>query len=213
MKSDRLSLTLEAVDAARFSNEVATLVRETHGVECKGPSLADKPAIARVARAAMAMSNRPGGGLVVVGVSENAGDLTFDGLTAAQLATWVPDHVADRLFGYADPPVRFEMSIVKHAGFEFVTLEVAEFDEVPVICKKDFPGVLQAGAIYVRPRRKPESVPVPTATDMRDLLELATEKRARRFLATAERVGLVPAGPAGQTADEEAFRAEARDLL
>jgi predicted HTH transcriptional regulator len=200
------------MDAVRFAAEIATLVRETHGVEFKSSSSAeDKASIARVARAAMAMSHRPNGGFVVVGVSEDAAGLHFDGVAANALQTWVPDTVADRLFAYADPPIAFSLSVAAYDGKPFVVFDVEEFAEIPIICKKDYPGILQAGAVYVRPRRKPESVPIPTAADMRDLLDLATEKMSRRLLATAERVGLVPEQTT--STDVDAYINEIEDLL
>jgi predicted HTH transcriptional regulator len=137
--------------------------------------------------------------------------LQFDGVSKADLASWVPDHVADRLFNFTDPPIRFELSVVQFDQKSFVVLEVAEFDMVPVICKRSYPGVLVEGAIFVRPRRNPESVAVPTLADMRDLVELASEKLARRMIAQAERLGLTSATPI--PVDDELYRSEAPDLL
>lgn len=200
------------MDAVTFAERIGSLRRETTDVECKsGCSANDRSALPRVARAAMAMSNRARGGVVVIGISENAQGLQFDGVSKADLASWVPDHVADRLFNFTDPPIRFELSVVQFDQKSFVVLEVAEFDMVPVICKRSYPGVLVEGAIYVRPRRKPESVAVPTLADMRDLVELASEKLARRMIAQAERLGLTSATPV--PADHELYRSEAPDLL
>ncbi len=69
-------------------------------------------------------------------------------------------------------------------------MKVFEFDDLPHICVRDYPGVLRSGAVYVRPRRAPETVEIASSVEMRELLDLATEKSVRRFLATAERAGV-----------------------
>lgn len=61
-----------------------------------------------------------------------------------------------------------------------------------MICRKGYPtnpypgqqAILRAGAIYVRTRRKPETSEPPGQTEMRELIELATEERLRSFLGT-----------------------------
>ncbi len=87
-----------------------------------------------------------------------------------------------------------------------MVLYIAEFDDIPILCKKDYPDVLRKGACYVRPRRKPETTEIPTQEDMRDLLELAAEKRLRKHLEQTKRAGgltvpfqterIVPSSPA-----------------
>jgi hypothetical protein len=186
---------LPMLDDDAFGARVAALLGEAPSVEFKrGGPLTDAHLVAKVTRAVLAMANRRNGGLVVIGVEEE-GDhqLGWTGTSAEDAATWVPDHLADKVAPYADPSVSLELSRVEWEGKTYVVVEVAEFDTVPVVCKRDGPGLRQ-GAIYVRPRRKPESVEIPTAADARDLLELAAEKLTRQFLATADRVGLV--GPA-----------------
>ena len=85
-----------------------------------------------------------------------------------------------------------------------MVIQVEEFADVPVLCKRDYPDVLRAGACYVRPRRKPETTDIPTYADMRDLLDLAIEKGVRRLLAQAQRAGLfVP--PVITSIDQERF--------
>lgn len=200
------------MDNETFANEIATLVGETRGVEFKcGLPATDTAFVAVVARAMMAMSNRANGGRVIIGVSEDEERLHFNGLSDADLATWTPDDVADKVSRYADPPLQFELCVVDFKGNKFVVLDVTEFDDIPTIAKRAYERIIKEGAVYVRPRRKPESVPIPTATDMRDLLDLATEKLARRLLGQAERLGLGPT-PSEPLADDS-YRREATDLL
>ena len=61
------------------------------------------------------------------------------------------------------------------------------------------------------PDESPETIPVASHADMRELLELATAKGARRLLARAHEAGLT--GRISEVAsDAEAFEAELGDL-
>lgn len=182
---------------------------ETRSVECKsaGPA-SDKQLFAQVTKAILAMSNLRDGGLVVIGLSENAGNtLARTGISAGDLGTWTArDAIRDRVATYADPSVSFRIEErLYRDGLTYVLIEVDEFDTSPVICRKGYGSVLAEGAIYVRSRRKPESVPVRTAADMRDVMELAVEKELARVLRTAARAGgrIVSTGPDSARFDEE----------
>lgn len=86
-------------------------------------------------------------------------------------------------------------------------LDVAEFDVVPHVCKKSFPGTLQDGMTYVRPRGKPESVPVPNSAEMRALLDLATTKGVREWV----RVGTLAGVPLTEAKSRAARRRGLRE--
>jgi hypothetical protein len=156
---------------------------EDRGVEFKGPgSRTDKDFFVKVIRAVLAMANRRDGGTVIIGVEDGGDRCTPVGLSQADLATWPPDDVLDSLAEYADPSVDVVCRTVVFEDKAFVVLQVREFEDLPVACKRDYGTVLQRGAFYVRSRRKPGSVVVGNQTDMRDLIELATEKRLRQYL-------------------------------
>ena len=171
--------------------ELLELGHELSGIEFKGPgSRSDKPFFAKVARAALGMSNRRDGGRVVIGVGQDAsGAPTPLGLSKKEVATWDYDSLADSLDEIADPNVIFEVVPVNHDGKDFVVIEVAEFADIPVLCSRNYQSILRRGACYVRPRRKPETSEIATQEDMRDLLDLATKKRLRKFLEQAAAVG------------------------
>ena len=140
------------------------------------------------------MSNRQYGGLVIIGVRDDGETLEPVGLTDYELRTWNFDRIADRLATYADPGVTFELEVVELDGNRYVVLEVEEFFDIPVLCKRPYQGVLREGACYVRTRRKPETSEIPTQADMRDLLDLAIEKGMTGYIERARRIGLI-AGP------------------
>jgi predicted HTH transcriptional regulator len=137
------------------------------------------------------MANRRDGGLVIIGVEDNGGVLNPVGLSEVDLATWEYDLIADQIARYADPSVSFEREIKEYNSARYVLLTIEEFADIPVLCKRPYPDVLREGACYVRSRRKPETSEIPTFADMRDLLELATEKRLQEYLAQLQRLGLI----------------------
>ena len=164
--------------------------RRSTEFKCGGPRSA-QPLFAKVIRAVLGMANREDGGLVVIGVDDTGGVLSPTGVGSADLATWRYDDVAAGIAAYADPFVSFEMEIREDQGLKFVVLAVSEFEETPVLCRKDFADVLRGGACYVRTRRKPETSEVPSQTEMRELLDLAVKKGLRKFMSQALASGLI----------------------
>lgn len=189
--------------------DLLTSGAERTDVEFKGPGKStDKAFFAKIILAVLAMTNRRDGGVVLIGVQEQRGTPALvRGLDDESLETWTSDDVRDRLAVFADPSVDVQVEHRSVDGKVIVLIIVREFADVPVICRKDGDG-LREGAIYVRSRRKPESVELPRQAEMRDLLELATQKRLRAFLETATAAGLIGAGAsplAAAPSDDEQY--------
>ncbi|GAI24923.1 unnamed protein product, partial [marine sediment metagenome] len=117
------------------------------------------------------------------------------------------------------PSISFDLEVQEYDGKNYVVLEIHVFEQLPILCKKDYPEVLRRGACYVRSRRKPETTEIPTQEDMRDLLDLAIEKGLRKYVTLAYRagVGLVPiptvtAPLPATTIDQELYDKELGDL-
>lgn len=183
--------------------QILELGHEISGVEFKGPGpRANRQLFAQVVRAILGMANRRDGGRLVIGVEDSGGILISVGLNEDDLATWRYDDVADGIASYADPSVSFDLEVKEYNGQKYVVLEVDEFADIPILCKRDYQGVLRNGACYVRSRGKPETSEIPTQEDMRDLLELAIDKGIVRFLTRTLRVGLVPGGQTPPTGQE-----------
>jgi predicted HTH transcriptional regulator len=192
--------------------QILALGHETRGVEFKGPGpLSNRRLSAQVVRAVLGMANRRDGGLVIIGVEDNNNILNPVGLDASDMVTWNYDDVADRIAVYADPNVEFELETKEYNGNQYVVIQVEEFADVPVLCKRSYVDVLRDGACYVRSRRKPETSEIPTFADMRELLELATEKRLQEYLAQLQRLGLV-VPPAMAPPSTEQFEHQRGDL-
>ena len=127
------------------------------------------------------MSNVRGGGSIVIGVEEKDEVFTPVGLSGSDLASFSQDEISAYVNEYADPFAEPTVHRVAQGGMDFVIIEVPEFFELPVVCKKNGPD-LRRGAIYTRARRMNESVEVPSQTEMREILDAALEKRFRAML-------------------------------
>lgn len=182
---------------AENHDEIALLpgqARELRRIEFKGPgSATDKHLFAKVTRAALSMGNSRDGGYVVVGIDDDKVGALEPGLTEPDLASWLQrDDVARRLAAYSDPPLNFEIAEqTLESGAKVAVLQVFEFEELPHLCAKSYvvPGrgkdkeVLREGALYVRTRKLPETAEVGSSAEMREVIDLATEKALRRLLA------------------------------
>ena len=144
----------------------------------------------------LGMANKRDGGVIIIGVQEQDGRLEATGLSNGDLETWTQDSLASFAAPYADPSIEFELGKVEHNGKHLVSITIREFRDIPIVCIRDYPDVLRQGACYVRSFRKAETTEVPTQTEMRDLLELASEKKLREFLQKAYRVGLIASASA-----------------
>ncbi|MFJ2543042.1 helix-turn-helix domain-containing protein [Microbacterium sp. NPDC087589] len=166
---------------------------ETRAVEFKGAgSTGAKDFVATVARACIALANQRDGGHVVIGVVDNDPGGGSGGLDAEQLAEWLnADTVLSKINTYADPPLvlRIERRELP-SGAPVVVIEVAEFDQVPVLAARDYGSKITKGQLYTRSMAKPESTPYHSQNELREVLQLATEKQLQSFLRTARQAGL-----------------------
>lgn len=188
---------------------------EARGLELKGPgSRADKHLFAKVARAALGLGNLRDGGHIVVGIDDDNPDQLLPGLSEEHLASWVEyDHLARALANYADPPLKFNVAAVElSSGALVAVIEVFEFEDIPHLCGKHQDGVLREGALYVRPRKVPETSEVASAVEMREVVELATEKALRRYVEIAERAGVaLDSEGVSRPSDDERYETEEAD--
>ncbi len=166
---------------------------------------------AKLTKAILAMSNIRDGGILIIGAKRNDDD-TYEpeGVYPEHLETYNSDHIANVVDNYADPYVKFTMEPIACNGNTFIIIRVEDIDEVPVICKKDWIE-LRRGAIYVRSRRKPESVEVRDEAEMREIIEMAVDKSLRRFYQRLTNMGISQQVKV-QPADDELYDQEVSDL-
>lgn len=199
--------------------EAALLIgHERRDFEIKGPGRSDdREFLANVARAVLGLGNIRDGGHVVVGIDGHRQSEMLPGLGADELATWLAfDELSRQLAAYSDPPVQFEVAGVTLSSTATVAvIEVHEFADVPHLCAREYqaPGarrkILHKGALYVRPRKVPETSEVASSVEMREILDLATQKALRAYVATAERAEVkLTAEIATAETDDDKYDAE-----
>ncbi|MBU4354341.1 MAG: ATP-binding protein [Desulfobacterales bacterium] len=155
---------------------------------------------------ALAMANLRDGGIIVIGASEREQTWELTGIEPAHLETYNVDVIVGAINKYASPNVDLDIVVIKHSnGADFLAIQIREFNDTPIVCKKNGPtgkNVIE-GAVYVRPPGIAKTTRVTKAEQMHDLLELAAEKRARRILEVSGRIGLEPRQTAKEHFDEE----------
>ena len=144
----------------------------------------------KIIKTALAMGNLQDGGILVVGVSQRAGQAPLTGISETDLVTYDPDNRADQFGRFISPEIGFTLVQVPYRGNDYLAFEFQEFREIPLVCKRRGEG-LEAGVVYVRPREgRPRSTKVTDAAQMRELLDLAADKAARRIIERGIRAGL-----------------------
>jgi hypothetical protein len=203
------------LDSAELA-ELISIGHELPGLEFKSwGSATDARFSGKIVRAMLGMANRSDGGRIVIGVEQTPTGFVLQDPQVELLQTWTHDNLSDRLAGYADPSVRFKLEYVPtDASQAAVLITVHEFDDVPILCKKELLAdpasdgfILKRGGCYVRPRKKPETSELATFEDMRAILDLATQKQLRRYVAQAEAAGLT-LGLAQDALDGDLYRTE-----
>ena len=178
--------------------ELVSTSGEQRGIEIK-QSIAwtDESAKIRITKTILGMSNIRGGGMAIIGFVQKS-DGTFDpvGMTNSHFTSFVYDDLSEFVAKYADQYAIFTLDKISGSGKDFILIRISEFESTPVICKRNYQvgkiNELEAGAMYTRTRRKPETSKVMTSADLREILELASEKEARQLFERASAIGLPP---------------------
>lgn len=168
---------------------------------------------AKITKTALAMSNIRDGGWIVIGVEEQSNN-TFRRIGVAQeeADTFRHDDVSSHINEYADPYVKLHIRQVNCEEKKYVIIKVDEFDELPVICRREYPRAeLHKGKIYTRARRRNENSEVSAQTEMREIIDIAVDKNVRSFIERLRRTGIISEGVVVN--DEEAFTQQLGDLI
>lgn len=174
----------------------------------------------KIGRTVMAMANI-GGGAIVIGMSEMKETNTWEpeGISDAVDATFQQDEISRWMDHRADPYVRLSIYHIVVDGRRFVVIDVAGFDELPVVCTSGtgLPQGLRPGAIYTRPFEMRATREVQSSEEMRQILDLAIERGVKRWLRPFEDLlrgiqvtsGVAPT----QTNEEQQFQREHGEQL
>lgn len=164
----------------------------------------------KVTKTAIGMANMRDGGTIIIGVPNKEGRFVPEGMLEEHIATYDADEVQAFINKFADPYVRIEIHPVPWDQKKFLAIVVHEFDEIPVVCKRNS-GILRQGAIYTRSYRIPETCEVQTQTEMREIIEMAVEKGIIRFMKMTQRLG-IPIEKIAEISDSEAFNKQLEGL-
>ena len=145
---------------------------------------------AKLTKTVLAMANIRDGGAIVIGVREEDEQYVPEGMLAEHVASFTQDGVSAHVDEFADPFVELTVSQVAQDDKNFVLIQVKEFADLPVVCRRDGLQNLRCGAVYTRPRRMHETAEVRSQTEMREILDMALEKRLRAQHELLQQAGL-----------------------
>lgn len=164
---------------------------------------------AKLAKEIMAFSNIRDGGVMIIGVKKDGIPV---GISEEAAAKFTQDAVAAAVADYVAPYVELVVT-VGHDGSPapkyFAVIQVKEFVETPVLCRRDCGHAVRQGAIYTRSRRIHEATEIRNEAEMRELLDMAVEKGIRAFYRRAQAAGLQVTP---SVSDTELFESELRGL-
>ena len=161
-----------------------------------------------IVKAALAFANTRNGGYIVIGMNPlGGGQYEAEGMSPEHLAGYTLDTVQTEVNRHAAPFVSLDAAQHEHDGKTFFVIAVDPFGDVPVICTSGA-GDLRQAAIYTRSRRMVSSAPIDNETDMRDLIDLATDRSVARLRAR----GLLPPVAAGVPIDDDWFDEQERSI-
>ncbi len=140
-------------------------------------------------RTCLAMANIRDGGTIIIGVSQNGPEFSLSGMSGAEISTYKSDDIRAAINAYADPPIEIEWRTVEIEGRTFGALVIQEFQQFPVLCRKDGLG-LEEGAFYFRSSRMPETAKVKSHFEMRDILDRAIDRGVAAFVQRVRNAGL-----------------------
>ena len=171
--------------------------REERNLEYKqSMSWHDSATKAKIAKSAMAMANIPDGGVIVLGVEQHGEAFIPKGMDPDHAESFKQDDIMEKVNEYADPYVELTVTATSKDQKCFIVIQVREFDQMPVVCKKDGEEGLKRGAFFTRSRRVYETAQVGSQTELREILDLAVDKEIRRLrsrnLISLEGVSSVP---------------------
>lgn len=166
--------------------------RETRNIEYKTTyDWNDPQHKAKIVKTILGMSNIRDGGYLILGVEETKKGFIPNGMSQGDWDLINQDDIMAYVNNFADPYVEFTVFKFNYEDKLFVVFRIEEFHEVPIICKKQGEQGLKKGVLYTRARRMAETVAVPSQSEMREIIELATEKGIRRFQERVSRVGII----------------------
>lgn len=134
----------------------------------------------KITRTVLGMTNTPFGGDVVIGVEEDEKKgLRLVGLTDDQLKSFQDyDGIKGFIDGFSSLATNFDIYWGDYKSQNYVVLTIQEFDEMPVVCRKNgqSSGVMTKDDIYSRSKKAPYSTIKATDLEIREIVRMAADK-------------------------------------
>lgn len=168
----------------------------------------------KIVKAILSISNLRDGGYIIIGVEkiDNVTGYQLIGLSKSIADTYDPETILEVANSFTRSHVSLNVKHFEHNGKYFVVIQVVEFEDTPIICKKNHSNILQEGRIYGRPYQRVESSDNLSAEDLQEIIDLAIEKRTRRQMRLLEQLGFSIPVTTTEHTDDERFSIERADL-
>lgn len=164
----------------------------------------------------MAMANTKDGGKILFGVRDD--DFEFVGVTDDIYTSIDPNNVVQMLHANASPKVTCAILKWELEGKKLVVFDVAEFEDVPIICTSTIRTadnsrvILRKGSMYIRTSAA-TTEEISSPDEMRELIGRAMTRRGDELLRTIQRLisgkPLVPEASAKELYEKEMVEADA----
>jgi len=171
-----------------FLDAVIQEGRETRSVEFKrSMNWENEPTKAKVVKACLALANLRDGGVIVFGLTRDPESRRYvvTGMPEDDFRSFDQDGVSSVVNSYASPSIALDVFHHRVDDHQVVAIAVQSFDNVPIICGKalvrDGRTIISKGRLLCRSKRMPESTEVQEPDDLREILDLATQKALKRY--------------------------------
>lgn len=95
---------------------------------------------AKLTKQIIGFANSRDGGVLVIGKEEvQPGKFHLSGVSSDQADSFDQTKVTTWINNHCDPSVRVQVCRQGHDGKEFIVIVVTEFDEIPILCIRQFP--------------------------------------------------------------------------
>jgi len=132
-------------------------------------------------RTVLGMSNTRSGGDLVIGIEEGKNkQVRLKGLTDKQVSTFEDyDGIKGFIDGFASPNTIFDLSLGIYRNKKFVVFNIQDFEEIPVICRKNGQekDILRKDDIYVRSKKAQYSTIRAGELELREIIDMAVDKQ------------------------------------
>lgn len=151
-----------------------------------------------IVKAMLAMSNHPGGGVIVIGEKEKGnGEFRPIGIGKEAYDSFKYDDIARFIKNICSPQIQFKITrdsdVIDGKNLRFVIMQVSETLEIPLICTKlikyndskpAYPDniLLRENAIYIRPKSPIESREISNEQEWRELIGRKMENSKKELL-------------------------------